>query len=274
MAKSFEGKVVLITGASSGIGEALARELGRRGAKLALLARRTDRLATLAADVAASGGEAIAIACDVTRDGDCEAAVARAKEKFGRIDVAVANAGFGVVGKVESLTLDDFRRQFETNVFGLLRTTYAVLGALKETRGSLVLIGSVSAYLSMPSTAAYAMSKFAVRALAEALDGELHGEGVNVLLVNPGFVESEIRSVNNRGELKTTQKDPVPTWLQMPREVAARKIANAIAARRRERNLTAHGKAAIFLAQRLPWVVRTAARSTKSTAREKKAFPS
>jgi short-subunit dehydrogenase len=274
MAKSFEGKVVLITGASSGIGEALARELGRRGAKLALLARRTDRLTTLAADITASGGEAIALACDVTRDGDCEAAVARTKERFGGVDVAVANAGFGVVGRVDALKLDDFRRQFETNVFGLLRTTYAVLPTLKETKGSLVLIGSVSAYLSTPSTAAYAMSKFAVRALAEALDGELHADGVNVLLVNPGFVESEIRSVSNQGTLKTTQKDPVPAWLQMPKEVAARKIANAIAARKRERNLTAHGNAAIFLAQRLPWVVRTATRSMKASGRQKKAFSS
>jgi short-subunit dehydrogenase len=263
MAKSFEGKVVLITGASSGIGEALARELGRGGAKLALLARRTDRLEALASEIAAGGGEAIAIACDVTRDGDCEAAVEKTKERFGRIDVAVANAGFGVAGKVEKLVLADFRRQFETNVFGLLRTIYAVLGELKVTKGSLVLIGSVSAYLSVPSTAPYAMSKFAVRALAEALDGELHGAGVNVLLVNPGFVESEIRTVNNQGELKVTAKDPVPTWLQMPREVAARKIAHAIAARKRERNLTAHGHAAIFLAQRLPWLVRAAARSAK-----------
>jgi len=258
---SFEGKVVLITGASSGIGEALARELARRGAKLALLARRTDRLEALARDIAADGAEAIALACDVTRDGDCEAAVAKTRETFGRVDVAVANAGFGVLGKVEKLTLADFRRQFDTNVFGVLRTAYAVLDELKATRGSFVLIGSVSAYLSLPATAAYAMSKFAIRALAEALDGELHEYGVHVLLVNPGFVESEIRIVNNRGEVSATRKDPVPRWLQMPKEVAARKIADAILARKRERNLTAHGNAAIFFAQRFPWLVRAAART-------------
>src|SRR5436190_6010793 len=105
---SLTDKVVLLTGASSGIGEALARELGKRGAKLALCARRADRLETLAGEIAAAGGEAIAIACDVTRDGDCEAAVARTKERFGRLDVAVANAGFGVAGPVESLRLEDF----------------------------------------------------------------------------------------------------------------------------------------------------------------------
>ncbi len=257
---SLAGKVVLITGASSGIGEALARELGRRGAKLALCARRADRLEALAADIAAAGGDAIAVACDVTRDGDCEAAVARTKERFGRVDVAIANAGFGVVGPIEKLALEDFRRQFETNVFGVLRTTYAVLDELKSNKGSLVLVGSVSAYLSMPGTGAYAMSKFAVRALAETLDGELYAHGVNVLLVNPGFVESEIRTIDNRGEHRASAKDPVPKWIQMPKDVAAKKIADAIASRKRERNITAHGQAAIFAAQSLPGLVRLATR--------------
>jgi len=260
MARSLAGKVVLITGASSGIGEALARELARRGAKLALCARRADRLDALAGEIVAAGGEAIALACDVTRDGDCEAAVARAKERFGRVDVAIANAGFGVVGPFDKLTLDDYRRQFETNVFGVLRTAYAVVDELEATGGSLVIVGSVSAYLALPGSSAYSMSKFAVRALAETLDGELHARGINVLLVNPGFVESEIRTVNNRGELRATEKDPIPKWIQMPKDVAAKKIADAIASRKREQNITAHGQAAIFVAQSLPSLVRTASR--------------
>ena len=117
---SFAGQVVFITGASSGIGAALAREFARRGADLALAARRTDRLAALAAEITKSGRRALVLACDVTLDSDLEAAVARTREAFGRIDVVVANAGFGVVGSVESLGVDDFRRQFETNVFGVL----------------------------------------------------------------------------------------------------------------------------------------------------------
>jgi short-subunit dehydrogenase len=265
-------QVVLITGASSGIGEALAREVGRQGAKVAVAARRTDRLEQLVKDIAAAGGEAMALACDVTRDGDLEQAAAAIRARFGRLDVAVANAGFGVSGRVDDLDLDDFRRQFETNVFGVLRTVYAVLDDLKQSKGTLVLVGSVSSYLSLPSTGAYAMSKFAVRALAEALDAELWADGVSVLLVNPGFVESEIRQVNNAGVLKTDAKDPVPEWLRMPREVAARKIARAIASRRAERNLTAHGAAAIWLARYTPWLTRRVGRRTatpKKGARER-----
>ena len=177
MRDRFAGKSVLITGASSGIGEALAREFAGRGAAIALLGRRTDRLDALAGELRGTGRRAIAVPCDVTHDGDLEAAVARATGEFGRLDVAVANAGFGVVGNVADLSLDDYRRQFETNVFGVLRTVHAVLGPLTGTRGTLVLIGSVSGHLAAPGASAYSMSKFAVRALAGALRGELAPRG-------------------------------------------------------------------------------------------------
>ena len=120
-------ETVLITGASSGIGAALAREFARQGADLVLLARRTDRLTALAAELERQGRRALALTGDVTVDGDLERAVAETRAKLGRLDVAVANAGFGVVGPVERLTLDDYRRQFETNVFGVLRTVHAAL---------------------------------------------------------------------------------------------------------------------------------------------------
>ena len=113
---SFAGKTVFITGASSGIGAALAREFARQGAAVALAARRVDRLETLVSELGAGGRRAIALACDVTKDGDVERAVAEARAALGPIDVAVANAGFGVVGPFERLTLDDHRRQLETNV--------------------------------------------------------------------------------------------------------------------------------------------------------------
>ena len=182
-------------------------------------------------------------------------AVAQVKARYGRLDAAVANAGFGVNGFVDRLVLDDFRRQFETNVFGVLRTYYATSAELKASRGQFVIIGSTNSYITFPGTAAYAMSKYAVRALAESLHGELRSQGVGVLLVNPGFIESEIRSVNNHGEL-TQAEDKVPKWLRMPAPVAARKIANAIQARRRERHITAHSHAGIFLARHTPWLVR------------------
>jgi short-subunit dehydrogenase len=254
--------VVFITGASSGIGEALAREWARRGADLALAARRVDRLERLAAELEAQHARRpLVILCDVTRDGDLERAVARTLEAFGRLDVAVANAGFGVVGPVASLTLEDYRRQFETNVFGVLRTVYATLPALRASRGRLAIIGSVSGYLGMPGTSAYAMSKFAVRALARALDLEILREGVSVTLISPGFVESEIHQVDNRGVFNPDAPIGVPRWLRMRGDRAARKMVRAVARRRVELIFPGHGKLAVFLQQHAPRLLRGAVRT-------------
>src|SRR3954468_5167452 len=162
------GKVALITGASAGIGAALARELARDGADLVLAARREDRLRDLAREIEATGRNAIVVSCDVTRDGGVERAVAAAVERYGRLDIAIANAGFGVAGPVEALTLEDFRRQLETNVFGVLRTLYAALPELRKTRGQFVVVGSVAGHVPTPATSAY-MSKFAVRGFAESI---------------------------------------------------------------------------------------------------------
>lgn len=251
----FAGQVVLITGASSGIGAALAREWARRGADVALCARRTDRLEEVARDCRALGRRAIVVACDVTRDGDLERAVAAARSALGKIDVLVANAGFGVAGSLESLALDDYRRQLETNVFGVLRTIYAGLDEIRRTRGRLVLVGSVSGHVAMPGSSPYSMSKFALRALAESLGPELARHGVAVTLVSPGFVESEIRQVDNRGVRHADARDPAPVWLQMPAATAAQHIVRAVARRRREAVITGHAKVVVFLQRHVPWLI-------------------
>src|SRR5207248_5610512 len=182
-----------------------------------------DRLTALAADIERAGRRALALTADVTVDGDLERAVAQARAKLGRLDVVVANAGFGVVGPVERLALADYRRQFETNVFGVLRTIQATLDDLRRTRGRLAIIGSVSGHLATPGGSPYAMSKFAVRALADALRGEVRASGVSVTLLSPGFVESEIRLVDNQGQLRAEAPDPA-RWIRMRGDVAARKI--------------------------------------------------
>jgi short-subunit dehydrogenase len=206
----------------------------------------------VAAELMKDGRRALVLACDVTRDGELERAVAQVRDALGRIDVVVANAGFGVVGRVDRLTIEDFRRQFETNVFGVLRTIYATLDDLKRTRGRLAILGSVSGHLATPGGSPYAMSKFAVRALADALRNELRPAGVAVTLLSPGFVESEIRLVDNQGRLKTTDRDVVPRWLRMRSDTAARKIVTAIERKRREAVITGHGKALVFVARHLP----------------------
>jgi len=267
----FDGQVALVTGASSGIGEAVARELARNGADVALLARRVDRLEKVAGEIAQGGRKAIAVACDVTKDGDVERAAERVKKELGRIDIVVANAGFGVVGRFDKLKLDDYRRQFETNVFGVLRTIYATLEEIKRQKGRFVVIGSVSGHVSLPGTSAYAMSKFAVRALAESLAYELAPDGVSTILISPGFVESEIRSVDNRGQHHEGAKQSMPGYLIMPTAKAARQIVRAIARRKRERVITKVGKTAVFFNRHAPWLITTIVkRSGVSDRREPK----
>jgi short-subunit dehydrogenase len=256
----FRDHAVLITGASSGIGAALARELAHEGAKLVLMARRRERLETLCTELAAAGAQAVAHAGDVAKRADLDAAVALAVERYGRLDMAVANAGFGVVGPLEKLAVEDYRRQFETNVFAVLETSKACLAELRKSRGRLVLMGSVAGYVSTPNASPYAMSKFAVRALALALGPELAPSGVSVTLISPGFIESEIRQVDNRGVHHSHAKDPLPRWLPMPAELAAKKIVRAAHRRRREAIVTAHGKALVWLQRFAPWVLRFAMR--------------
>src|SRR5204862_6923812 len=122
------------------------------------------------------------------RDDDLKGAVATAVRQWSKVDVVIANAGFGVVGRLESLSVDDYRRQFDTNVFGVLRTIYAALPEIEKTKGNLVIIGSVAGWAASAGAAPYNMSKFAVRALANAITPELRPAGVKVTLISPGSV--------------------------------------------------------------------------------------
>lgn len=248
-------QVVFITGASSGIGEALARCAVAEGATVALTARRLERLSALEAEIRGGGGRALAIQGDVAQDGDMERAAALTREAFGHIDVVVANAGIGISGPIGKLTLDDYRRQMETNVFGVLRTIYATLDDLRSSRGTLVLVGSVMGVLPAPGTSPYVMSKHAVHGLAASLRAELAPEGVGVVLIAPGFIDTEIRRIDNKGVLHEDKADFVPAWLKMPADQAAAEILDAIVRRERERAITLHAKASMALARHAPGLV-------------------
>ncbi len=251
----FKNKVVLITGASSGIGEALACEFASQGADLALCARREDRLVKLAKELSATGTQVLTFACDVNLEKDLQNAVQVTREKLGHIDVVVANAGFGVSGDLDELKVEDYRFQFETNVFGVLNTIYATIDDLKKSKGTLALLGSVAGYVGVAGGSAYCMSKFAVHALAQFLTLELYPHGVAVVQISPGFVESEIQRVDNKGVFHERTHDHKPSWLEMPRQVAAKKIVRAIARRKRIEVITLHAKVIVFFQRHFPWLV-------------------
>lgn len=251
----FSDKVVFITGASSGIGAAVALEFAREGAKLALAARRTERLDALRTEIEALGGTALALACDVTDRASIDQAVALTVAELGGIDVVLANAGFGVSGAATRLETEDYRRQFETNVFGVIDTVYATLPHLMERQGQLAIVSSVMGRVGLPASAPYCASKFAVLGFAESIYYDLAEHGVSVTCINPGIVASEIRSVNNRGEF-TGKPDPASKRLIMPVEVAARKMVRAIYRKKPEYTFTGHGVFVVFVNRHFPRTAR------------------
>jgi short-subunit dehydrogenase len=270
---SYAGKVVVITGASSGIGAALAREMARRGAHLVLTARRLDRLESLAAELRTGERQVLAVAADVTRDGDLDKVVDAARAQLGGLDVVVANAGISVNGPMASLGVEQVRRQLEINLFGVLRTFYATRASLLERRGVLAIVGSVAGFVATPGSVAYSLSKFAVRGLAEGLAAELYRDGVAVVHIAPGFVASESRSRRRPGSPGEKGRDPVPPWLQMPLAQAASEIADAIAQRRARKVLTRHGKLAVALSQYAPALVDAVLRRAPAGSRRRREKP-
>jgi len=247
----FDGQVVLITGASSGIGAGLAREFAREGAHTVLVARRVERIEALAAELASGSRRSLAVAGDVTRDGDLERAVDLARREFGRLDVAVANAGILMEGRIFDLTLEDYRKHLETNTLGALRTVMAALPALRETRGRMVLIGSLFGMVSVPGDTPYCVSKFALNGLSDGLSHELAPYGISVTHVLSGFVRTEIYH-------NSPLRPPPPkwiAWIALTPEQAARRIVSAAYRRKRRYILPWPTKMAILLQRHLPWVV-------------------
>lgn len=227
---------------------------------MALAARRADRLRAVRTEIVESGGQAITCTCDVTDAVSIRRAVTRTVSAFGGIDVAVANAGFAVGGRFMKLSTEDFRRQFETNVFGVIDTIYAVLPHLRKARGRLVIVSSIAGRIGYPAASAYCASKFAVCGLAEALYVELAEAGVSVTCVLPGFVRTEIGKVNKYGKLRAERRDPLPSWLAASPEAVAKEIVLATARRQFEAVVTGHGKAIAVVGRYFPHLVRGAQR--------------
>lgn len=222
---SLRGKKVLLTGASSGIGAELARELARRGAEVGLLARRADKLEALAAEIAAAGGRAVWARADVLDTAELHAACDRLEAELGgRVDVMIANAGYGRPDPPHRFKPGAAIAMYDTNVLGMLRCfDWALPRFIARKEGQLVGVASLASYIGMPNTAAYCGSKAAMRVHLQSLRVSLASSGIAVTTICPGFVRSELTDLNQH---------PMPFFWETGR--ACRHIATAIEKRRGE----------------------------------------
>jgi short-subunit dehydrogenase len=222
MKVDWSNKVVLITGASSGIGRSLAVELGKRGASVGLLARRAESLREVAREVEAAGGRALALPSDVTDAASVRAAADELREKFGAIDVLVANAGVGLLTDDYARLGEQVAETIEINLLGAANSAAAVLPEMiARGAGHLVAISSLASYRGLPKSGAYCASKAAMNALFESLRLDLKKTGVAVTIIKPGFIKTP---------LTAGREAQMPFLLEL--DDATRKILRAIEARR------------------------------------------
>src|ERR1044072_394707 len=220
---NWTNKVVMITGASSGIGEALALELARRGAKLGLVARRKEVLDEIVSRIASQTNQIVAISADVQDRDSMRAAAVELNSKFGTVDVLIANAGIGVTNDGSELDAAKVANVINVNVIGAANSAAAVLPEMvARGSGQLVVISSLAAYRGLPKSAAYCASKAAVSAMFESLRLDLKPKGIDVTIIHPGFI---------RPPLTAGRHAKLPWLLEV--EDAANKILRAVEARKK-----------------------------------------
>jgi NADP-dependent 3-hydroxy acid dehydrogenase YdfG len=224
-----DGKVAVITGASSGIGEATAEALATEGAAVVVAARREDRLEDLVGRIEGNGGKALAVACDVTDEEQAHGLLRRAKDEFERVDILVNNAGVMLLSRVEKGLSDQWRQMFDINVLGLLYVTDAAIEVMKEQgSGHLVNISSLASRGTRPGLGVYSGTKVAVNAISEALRQELLEDNIRVTMVEPGAVETELPDHITDEEAREGISGLLSQLEPLQPEVIARAIAYAV----------------------------------------------
>jgi NAD(P)-dependent dehydrogenase (short-subunit alcohol dehydrogenase family) len=263
----FHAKSIIVTGASSGIGRELALQFADQGALLTLAARDEARLDAVAAECIGRGAQVLVVRTDVTIEADCRALIERTMHRFGRIDVLVNNAGLGASSLFEQITdLSVFDAVMRVNLYGSVYCTHAALPHLRQSGGVVVGIASLAGLTGVPKRCVYAASKHAMAGFFDSLRIELHGTGVAVTMIYPGYVFSEI---NQRALDRSGQPFGERAYKRLPRDTmptgeCARQILRAIARRDRQLVMTARGRAGVFIRAIAPALVDRIARRVAS----------
>jgi short-subunit dehydrogenase len=244
-------KVVIITGASSGIGKALAKEFASNGSKLVLAARRLDKLNELQMEL--PGIEVESVETDVSKEEDCRKLVEKAVVRFGRVDILINNAGISMRAAFETVDLDVLRRLMDVNFWGTVYCTKYALPYLLKTKGSVVGIISIAGFVGLPGRTGYSASKYAIRGFLDTLRIENLKKGLHVLVAAPGFTASEVRKVALTSDGTAQGETPRKEENMMTAEKCASYIYKAVKKRKRQLVLTfTEGKLTVFLGKFLP----------------------
>jgi len=243
--KNLKDKVIIVTGASSGIGLASARQFGSEGAKVVLAARSYDRLLELAPSVAPPE-RVLCVKCDVTQEADCRALVEATVARFGRIDVLVNNAGISMRAMFKDLDLKVIHALMDVNFWGTVNCTKFALPYLLETKGSVVGVISVAGFSALPARTGYSASKYAIRGFLDTIRMEHLKDGLNVLVFAPGYTSSNVRKAALTADGSAQGETPLEEGKLMSAEACAKHLSRAIRRRRSQVVLSPLGRVTVF----------------------------
>ena len=265
---NLQDKVIIVTGASSGIGLASARQFGSEGAKVVMAARSYDRMLELAPSVAPPE-RVLCVRCDVTVEDDCKSLIAATVERFGRIDILVNNAGVSMRAMFKDLDLKVLHTLMDVNFWGTVQCTKYALPYLLEAHGSVVGVISIAGYAALPARTGYSASKFAIRGFLDTLRIEHLKDGLNVLVFAPGYTASNVRKAALTADGTPQGETPLKEGNLMSAEVCAKRLSRALRRRRSKRILTLLGRMTVRAHNVFPslldrWTYRYIARESGS----------
>lgn len=248
----FKDKVVIVTGATSGIGEACAMAFGKEGAKVVITGRKQVKIDNTLHKLQQAKIEAIGVLADVAYEPDNEKVAMEAIRRFGKIDILINNAGISMRALFEELDLEVFKQVMDTNFYGSVYATKYCLPEILKSKGSIVAVSSINGYRGTPARTAYTASKYAMNGFFESLRTEVMKRGVHILVASPGFTSSNIRNNALTADGKNQGESPREEDKMMSAEEVAQAILQATLKRKRDIVLTRQGKLAVFLNKWLP----------------------